>query len=177
MKNNNKKCTHVFKSSTKQRVGILCYFVLIFVIGRFFIKSIDQEIDAPHFVLFFVVSLWSFFIGLFVIYSGLDIVVSDDGVSKCFCGKRLQYIKWDEVKLIRKYTISDGAGNFSKAYNVCTDCEKCARFGLSGKIAFREDIKDSKVLINIINQYIVKYQIKVEMRDSLKGEFTSTNQL
>ena len=175
--NKNELCQHVFKSSTKLRVGIVCYFILVFFWGWLISKVIAQGTDILHFMLVFGIFLLIFLSGYFVIYGVLDLVVSDDGLSKCFFGKRIQYIKWQEVKLIRKFTVSDGTGNFSKIYDLCTDIEKRDHLGYSGKIVFRDDIHDLNVLIDLINQYIHKYQIKVEMRDSLMGEFTSTNQL
>jgi hypothetical protein len=150
---------------------------MVFVSVAFLIRAINQNIEVFGLMLIFGIFLLFCFGAVFLTYGGLDLVVTNDGLSKLFFGKKIQSIKWQDIVLVRRFVVSDGIGKLIKKYNICTNCEKCNRIGFSGKVVFLEDIQDSEILINLINKNVEKYKIKVEICDSVLGQFITSDHL
>lgn len=122
-----------------------------------------------------IVLLLMFFwvMGFMLMVGRSDVIIDDQGISRCFLGKTWRTIRWDNIMRITKFPVSDGFGKIVKGYNIFPKVKPRFSFNPSGKMTFGEYMDDIPKLIEMLNFYVLKYDIKVEVRETPYGEFIS----
>jgi hypothetical protein len=118
---------------------------------------------ASSSVVFFIgITVFFVFLGLIFLVSKSDLVIDDSGISRSLAGKQIQNIPWKCVQRVTTYPVR-GAGvrRGVTAYNIFASSS--ARSDTrTRKIYFSDQSVDIVGLIDAMNVYITKYQIKVE---------------
>lgn len=102
------------------------------------------------------------FAGFSVILNMMDIVVSEQGVSRVFLGVTWQSIDWKNIKVIRLFNIHDRNSGEIVCFNFFP--EKVPRFRIipSGKIVFNDGMINFQEFRKLVNNYIETSDIRVE---------------
>ena len=106
-----------------------------------------------------------------------DIIIDSIGISRCYLGFTWRTLKWNNIKKIRRFFTSNGFGKIQRTYNVFPTKKPLIRFLPSGKMTFPEEVKDAHKLTELLNYYILQYNIAVEVRETPYGEFISVKTL
>jgi len=95
-----------------------------------------------------------------------DLVLTDDGVYRELFGLRFQHVKWVNVSLVILNKL--GRNQFSderKVITICSNVPSGLYFLLRGRVAVGDSIGGYEVFRQLMNGYIEKYQIKVEINN------------
>jgi len=106
-----------------------------------------------------------------------DLIIDSIGISRRYLGYKWRILKWDNVKNIRRLFTSNGFGKIQRTYNVFPTKKPLIRFLASGKMTFPEEAKDAHKLTELLNFYILQYNIPVEVRETPYGEFIAVKTL
>jgi hypothetical protein len=114
-------------------------------------------------------------LGLFLLFSQSDVVVSETGLSRQLWGKTLKEISWDNVKKIQIFAIyHKGLGRKVRVFHVFPVRRSGPRVMPSGKIWFGEH-GDFSAVIEHMNRRIAANGIPVEVK--LGGSWVSRNRI
>lgn len=154
----------------------LCFFNFLF--GFALIKMIRYE-QITFSGVFGIVTLLIVFwiIGVMIMTARSDVMIDDQGISRCFLGKIWRTIRWDNITLITAFPVSDGFGKITRAYNIFPIVKPHFSFNPSGKMTFSEYMTDTPKLVELLNHYVLKYDIKIEIRETLGGKLTPASRL
>lgn len=103
--------------------------------------------------------------GLGMVNRFSEIVIDDQGVSRRIFGRTLQAVRWEDVKIIKKFRIVS-AGFYSRvvdSYSIYPLVKPTGVFVVTGSIGFSEGFENMEQLIGLLNYYICKHDIKVEI--------------
>lgn len=167
----------VFKCSRRENTGLFFSFVLICVWGFFIFNIIKQGGQSIGVVVFAIIFLFFLITGALIFAAGSDVVIKNDGITRCRFGKTWQTIRWDNVRLITAFPISDGQGHISKAFNVFPIVKPRYSLLPSGRMAFTDSMRESSKMIELLNHYASVYNINIEIKETLQGKFTPTSRL
>lgn len=97
-----------------------------------------------------------------------DIVIDDQGISRRFFGKKWQTIRWDNVQVIKTFPV--GARGFPtkiiRAFTICPTVQPLGISYRSGKIGLTDGFENMEQLIELLNHYVSKYEIKIEVQSN-----------
>jgi hypothetical protein len=86
-------------------------------------------------------------------------------------------VQWGNIIKITRFFTSNGFGKILRCYNVFPAKKPLFRFFPSGKLTFHEEVKDVHKLTELLNYYILQYNIPVEIRETPYGKFISVKTL
>lgn len=89
-----------------------------------------------------------------------DIHVDNDGIGRWFCGKRLSYVPWHDLKMMTIESFISQRKVITCYRLFATEERNFINFQLHG-LAFSDNTLDSKQLIELINEQIQKYNVPV----------------
>ena len=117
---------------------------------------------ASPLILFFAVFLW------LAVLLRVDISINDRGISASLLGLRMRRLDWRNVKSIQKLRVASGYGFYTNRFNVCSESDGFLRaifVNAYGNIAFGEDIRCLRQLLDQINLYADRYSIPIFVWD------------
>ncbi|RDS83695.1 hypothetical protein DWU98_05055 [Dyella monticola] len=156
--------------------GMTFWFTCVMLLVALFVHGFIQRGDYH--------SAWTLGAGGMGVYAFLlyinivtcsDLVITDDGVFRKLFGMCFLNIKWVDVKLITLNKMPKA--RFSDERTVVTICPRnpsSSYFLLRGRISVGSSIDGYAAFKRLMNGYIEKYQISVEIDDGIritKGEF------
>lgn len=149
----------------------LCLYALFISIKRG-----DETIGG---LLFIGVMLLWLIVGSGIFLMGRsNILVDDKGISRRLWGKTWQHIEWGNIKLITAFPVLPlGQKSTQRSYNIYPAVKPFYIFTPGGKIFFDEKIEDAPKLIELLNFYILQYNIKVEIKNKPNEELFAVKTL
>jgi hypothetical protein len=150
--------------------GLFLFLGLAIETGRQGTVTFGEPIMFGGFLLFSILGTISFL-------DQSDIVVDDQGISRCILGWPWKKIRWDNVRLITAFPVSGGPGYSARAFNIFPIVKPQFRLLPSGKILFNDKVQNASTLVELLNQYALKHGIKIETRDTLWSDRKPTNRL
>lgn len=144
-------------------IWIIC---VIFLFSGFSVVAWARgEVGSALLILSIFVPL-SILGGFFGIISTMNIVVSENGISRNFLNHVWQNIDWDNCKSIKLFYMQDRRSGKITCFNIFPKILPRFRIIPSGKISFNNQMGEFQEFKELFNKYIKKYGIKVERVDS-----------
>jgi len=163
----------VFGGKNQILIGMV---VLLSIFGCFGILSaIRGELDFLKAFLFFFLLFLSIF-GL-VLISRSDVVLTDQGISRCLWGWTWKAMSWENVQRIAEFPVSKGSRAEVRALNIFPKIKPSPRFTPSGKMFFTMDMNGLPEFIERMNGYISLHEIGLTVRDTPLGEPRTSTRL
>ncbi|HEY8100168.1 MAG TPA: hypothetical protein VIF82_05405 [Burkholderiaceae bacterium] len=136
-----------------------------------------SRVSISGVVIFSILTVFIGFISVIATLGSLDIFIDDQCICRQLFSMTLQTIRWDNIRLITAFPVSGGHGYTARAFNIFPIIKP--RFGLqpSGKIFFDDKLENAPELVDLLNHYVSKHGIKIEIRDTLLGNLTSATRL
>lgn len=121
-------------------------------------KNITQ---AVIFVL--LASVFILAVAWVLIASRSDIKIDAKGISRSIFGVVWQAIEWRNIKVIRCFPTSRGAGEASKSFSIHPLARPKFSLALKGIMVFSNQFDEVDELLNLLNEYIRLHNIRVEI--------------
>lgn len=122
------------------------------------------EIGSALLVFFIFVPL-SIVGGFFGIINTMNIVISENGISRNFLNRTWQNIEWNNCKSIKLFYMQDKRYGKITCFNIFPKFLPRYRIIPSGEISFNNKMEKFQEFKNLFNEYIKKYGVKVERVD------------
>jgi hypothetical protein len=139
-----------------------------------YIRRIHQEKETFGDTVALVIILtivW--LIGILVLSAQSDVVIDKQKISRRLFGLTWQRIRWDNIDRIVVFPITKGTSYYVlRGFNIYPKIKPSIKLLPAGKMAITENINDASNFINLLNNFIIEYKIRVEKKDSLHGEST-----
>lgn len=144
-------------------VRVLSMIGVILCIFGFLGGLIMRQESMVNGSLFLIGTMLPFILGGVIFLVGKsDVVINHQSISRCFLGITLQAIEWSDISIVKVFPMGRGAsGKVSMGINIIPTSRSNFSF-FPRKIWFSEQAEDIGELIEVLNQYIKEYQIKVE---------------
>lgn len=168
----------VFKYK-RQIPNLIASLVFVGAIWGGTIFAISHGIAFVWGALMLFLSMFNSIVAGLAIAGESDILIDAQGISRRFLGKTWQSIRWDNIRVIKTFPVG-GAGFAPRIVKAYTICPAQKPHGLSyrgGKIGFWSTFNNMDQLVALMNLYIQKYKIKVEVRDELTSPIYITDHL
>lgn len=160
-----------------QMLMLIASFVIAFGFGGFTFFAISHGIGLIYGVLFIFLTLIYFLLAGVAIAAQSDILIDDQGISRRLLGKTWRTIQWSDIKVIWTFPVT-AKGFQSKAgkgFAIYTSVKPIGISYLSGGIGFTDGFENMDQLIELINHYVSKHGIKIEIQAN--GVKTPANRL
>jgi hypothetical protein len=126
---------------------------------------------------------WFTFFSLFILYQAVlllggasDIVVDDECICRELYGWTWKKMRWDNISRIDAFTVFDRSRGINvMAYNIFPIVKSKIRLFPSGKIIFTDNFIGMELLLETINKYASKYDVKMQTKKD--GKMTTVSQL
>lgn len=139
---------------------VLMFFVALWILFAITIPLTGGGIGGSAFCL--LVAALLLLLGRVFLIGKSDVVLDDKYISRVFLGKVIQRIPWIGVQRIVVYPIrAAGVKRNVTAYNIFASASS-GNETKTRKIYFNDQSTDLKELIELLNFYTAKYQIRVE---------------
>ena len=153
-------------------------FVLLFIAACLFVvmgwvfsclllkDAIARETGLGYGVLQSLLSLFLTVVFCTAIAGSSDIIIDENGISRRIFGKVWRTIQWGNIKIVKTFHVI-ALGFRSKrirAFVVCPSSVPSGWSYLSSRITFTENFVNVEQLIELINHYISKHNIKIEVQ-------------
>ena len=160
-----------------QYLVILWFFIVICILGFLGVAIIKRGVGfGGGMFLLISVSFILFITGL-LLTGRSDVVVDDQGISRCLLGKTWQTIRWENARLITAFPVSGGRSYMARGFNIYPIVKPQFSLMPSGKMVFNDKVGDAPKLVELLNYYSSKHGIRIEIRDTLLGKLTQVNRL
>ena len=146
-----------------------CIVAFVFGWGTSYALLLDAIRRGTSLGYALLLSFLSLFLTAFVciaIVGSSDIIIDDQGISRRLFGKVWRTIHWDNIKIIKTFHVV-AQGFRPKSVRAFTIYPTIAPIGwsyLSGSIGFTESFANVEQLIELINHYVSKHNIKIEVK-------------
>jgi hypothetical protein len=139
---------------------VLVLFIALWILFAVVIPIEGGSLGGTIFCLSVAVLL--LFLGLIFLIGKSDIIIDDDGISRALFGKTIQVVPWIDVQRVVVYPVrAAGVSRGVTAYNIVASPSSSKRSN-GRKIYFNDQSTDLTALIDFLNIFIVKHQIRVE---------------
>ncbi|HXS74346.1 MAG TPA: hypothetical protein VN725_09940 [Rhodanobacteraceae bacterium] len=156
------------RAKFKRLPFVIGWTVLMILLAAFFsFVWVEQNgfLDASIFAV--IAFLFILGYGGMLITGASDIVLSDKGVSRQLFGITWKEIHWSNISKVVVFFIPNfRAKSLQKAYNVFPHNKPVIRLLPSGKIAFIGNAKNMNLLLEGMNHYLSRYNIRIELVSS-----------
>lgn len=141
--------TFIFTYGSKKYVQLTLCVLLLGMFGIIFTTGKMREEDWPLATIFWAILATGCALSLSIF---LDVVVSDDGVSKPFYGLRGRHLSWSAIERASCYVRDDGG----IAYSI-----KPAKRPLLRSIYFTSSIENIAQLVDVLNDELIRRNIPI----------------
>lgn len=138
----------------------VCIMALIF--ASLTIAEIKQGgLDASG--VLFVIALIFLIILAFVAYViSMDIVIDKGGVYRKFFGRKVLFLNWSEVKVIKDVVKKNLSGKSVRSFYMIPVAEVSLSFWSGGWIRFSDSMYDFSSFVHAINEQVRSHNIGIE---------------
>jgi hypothetical protein len=117
--------------------------------------------DGNAFILFLGIAFF-LTMGLIGCILTLDLRVDEQGISKLFLQKKVLFLKWMDVKVIKDVEVKSLAGQLHRSFYVLPRESASLSFWSGGWIRFPDLMRDFPTFVNEINKYVRANNVKIE---------------
>lgn len=163
------------KGKFKVIIWLLCMNFIILFAWYHMIKNGKVTFGGEVIGVCLLVVFWLTAVFLFI--SKSDVVISDQGVSRVFFTIIWRTLSWSNIQRITRFSVYIGNGKTKIAYNIFPKEKMGFSFSPSGKISFVQEMECPDRFEALLNEYVLKYNIRIEVREELTGKYKTVNHL
>lgn len=147
----------------KFRKGVLmCFCVMALFFAFFAINGLSREgFNAGNCVFVLLLVFWSILASKAYVIS-MDIVVEDDGICRIFSGRRVFFLKWSDIKVVRDFIGKSLGGPILRSFYIIPRDGVSLSFWSGGWIRFTDSMHDFPAFVDVMNKQARSHNIRIE---------------
>jgi len=142
--------------------GFIFFFIMALLFAFFATKGITRSgFKAAGGFLILSVVFW-LVLSFKVYVMSLDMVIDDNGISRIFFGRKVLFLKWPDIEMVRDVIGKSLGGPASRYFYVIPRDGVSLSFWSGGRIRFSYSMYDFSEFVHVMNKQVRPHGIRIE---------------